>query len=91
MVFVFRSFTLGVLVNKKVKVRRKGVNTLCPGSSDSFYVVTHYLNGSLLPGHTVLCERPPPPVKFVRYIITKKMSFYPVIPHFSPSPLMIRD
>ena len=28
-------------------------NTICPGSSGPFYVVSYYINGSLLPGHTV--------------------------------------
>ena len=26
---------------------------VCQGSSDPFYIVTYYINGSLLPGHTV--------------------------------------
>ena len=28
-------------------------DTVCPRSSDSFYVVSYYINGSLLLGHTV--------------------------------------
>ena len=27
--------------------------TVCPGRSDPFYILTYYINGSLLPGHTV--------------------------------------
>ena len=26
---------------------------MCPGSSDTFCIVTYHINGSLLPGHTV--------------------------------------
>ena len=29
------------------------LDTVCPESSDPFYIVTYYKNGSLLPGHTV--------------------------------------
>ena len=28
-------------------------HTACPGSSDPFYIVTYYINGSILLGHTV--------------------------------------
>ena len=31
-------------------------NTVCPGSSDPFHIVSYYINGSLLLGHTVLLE-----------------------------------
>ena len=36
--------------------KNKSVNspTVCPRSSDPFYVVSYYKNGSLLPGHTLL-------------------------------------
>ena len=30
-----------------------GIYTVCPGSSDPFYIVGYYINGSVLPGHTV--------------------------------------
>ena len=28
-------------------------HSVCPGSSDPFYILTYYKKGSLLPGHTV--------------------------------------
>ena len=30
-----------------------GTGTICPGSSDPFYIVSYYINWVILPGHTV--------------------------------------
>ena len=33
------------------------IYTVCPGSSDPFYIITHYINGSQLPGHAVYLKK----------------------------------
>ena len=39
--------------NMKIVFSKIQDHTVCPGSSDPFYVVTYYLHGALLPGHIV--------------------------------------
>ena len=45
--------------------------TVCPRSSDPFYIVSYYINKLLLLGHTVVNFRAP----FANRTIEKKMSF----------------
>ena len=39
------------------KILPTPLTTVCLGSSDPFYIVTYFINGSLLPGHIVFFFR----------------------------------